>query len=385
LKSRLRVLFVVPSLRHGGAEMQVVHLVNGLDAAKFEPHLLYYDKGDALRGRVDTAKVRICRLHKTGRFGLPLASALARLIDERKIDVVHCTLQYSLFLAWMARISARSKPALVCAIHTTINRGLYEEMFDRVLYRRLFRACKALIFVCRSQCEHWLRKYPELESRAHVVFNGIDTKTFDPARSGNGAKIRESFGIPDDGRLVACVAAFRPEKGHDLLVTAFGKALEQCPQAYLLLAGDGPTRQSVERLVSELGLAPRVKFAGAIDDVRALLAASDATVLASTAVETFSMAMLESMAMGVPVVATDMGGTREAVWDGKTGLIVPPDDVPALARALVRLLGDDERRRTFGASARKLVLERFTEEQMIRETERILDIARPGKPRAQSA
>lgn len=375
----------MPSLRHGGAEMQVVHLVNGLDAAKFEPHLLYYDKGDALRGRIDTAKVRIYRLRKTGRFGFDLASALARIIDEREIDIVHCTLQYSLFLAWMARMRARRTPALVCAIHTTINRSLYEEAFDRVLYRRLFRACEALIFVCRSQRAHWLSKYPELSSKAHVVFNGIDTKTFDPARSGNGAKIRESFGIPDDGKLVACVAAFRPEKGHDLLVTAFGNALEECPRAYLLLAGDGPTRHGVERLVSKLGIGSRVKFAGATDDVRALLAASDATVLASTAVETFSMAMLESMAMGVPVVATDMGGTREAVRDGETGRIVPPNDVPALTRALAHLLRDDGQRKAFGDNARKLVLERFTEEQMIQATERILDIARPDRLQAQSA
>ncbi len=373
----LKVLCLVPSLRQGGAEMQAVNLANGLDPARFEAHLLYYDGGEALRDRVNTSRVRLHRLQKKRAFDFALASAVARIIDSEGIEVVHCTIQYSMLLGAAARLLARRKPPLVAAIHTTVNLTGYYELADRLLYRGLLKRCAATVFVCETQREHWIAKYPELRARSQVVYNGVDTDFFDPAQPIDSDSFRARFEVPLDGPMISCVAGFRPEKAHDLLLRAFAAVLESQPKAYLVLAGGGPTRESTEKLAQDLGVASNVRFAGPIADVRTLLAASDVTVLASTAVETFSMAMLESMAMGVPLVATDMGGTREAVLDGRTGLLVPPGDVPALARGLGRLAGDADYRRSLGRNARQLVLERFTERGMIRETERLLhDIAR---------
>jgi glycosyltransferase involved in cell wall biosynthesis len=335
--------------------------------------LLYYAAGEALKGRVDLSRVRLHAMQKSSSLDLRLIAAIARLIDEHEIDVVHCTLQYSLLLAWAARMRARAKPSLVCAIHTTINVSAYHELADRALYRWLFRACTDLIFVCETQRVHWAKKYPELDSRSHVVFNGIDTGFFDPAAVTDPHAMREKLGIPDGAKVLSCVAAFRPEKAHHLLVAAFAQLISKRRDVQLVLAGDGPTRPGIERLVADLGLAAQVRFPGAVSDVRGLLASSDVTVLASTAVETFSMAMLESMAMGVPLVATDMGGTREAVLDGETGVLVPPNDVPALVRGLGRVFGDDAYRTRLGRNARQLVLDRFTEQRMVRETASLLD------------
>jgi glycosyltransferase involved in cell wall biosynthesis len=375
IRRRLRVLCIVPSLRHGGAEMQVVNLANALDDKAFETHLLYYDEGEALRDRVDLAKVRLHSFRKKATIDFRLASAVARLIDEHEIDVVHCTLQYSLLVAWMARLIARNKPKLICAIHTTVNLNGYHELADRTLYRWLLRRCAAVVFVCESQRAHWVRKYPELAPIGHVVFNGVDTAFFDTAAATGVATTRAKLDVPADASVVSCIARFRPEKAHDLLVRAFAQASRDVRDSYLLLAGDGPTRDAVERLVAELGLQARVKFLGPVKDVRSLLAASDVTVLSSTAVETFSMAMLESMAMGVPLVATDMGGTREAVVEGETGLIVAPNDVDALARGLVRILADDALRASLGRNARALVEKRFTQDLMVRETAGIVEEA----------
>lgn len=373
---RPKILFVVPSLRHGGAEVQAVNLVNGLEPDEFESHLLYYDRGEALRERVDCAKVHLHRLRKQSSFDVALVRDVARLIDQYRIELVHCTLQYSLLVAWTARLISRSKPKLVCALHTTINRNRYEEAADRLVYHWLLRACVGLIFVCHSQRAHWLRKYPELEAVSHVVFNGIDAARFDPARSPDaGAQLRSALGVPASAKVVSCVAAFRPEKGHHVLLKAFSRVAAKLPEAYLILAGDGPARPDAERRMCNLGLRDRVRFLGATDDVGSLLAATDVTVLASTAVETFSMAMLESMAMKVPLVATDMGGTREAVRHGETGLLVPPNDVVALSEGMIRLLSDDALRRKLGEKARDLVLADFTQELMIRDIQRILSSA----------
>jgi glycosyltransferase involved in cell wall biosynthesis len=184
--------------------------------------------------------------------------------------------------------------------------------------------------------------------------------------------VRKHLRIPIDAKIVLCIAGFRPEKRHDLLLTSFASVLELEERSFLVLAGDGPTRSSAEELASRLGIDHRVNFVGQSDDVRGLVGASDVSVLASTAVETFSMAMLESMAMGVPLVATDMGGTREAVRTGETGVLVAPGDVSSLSQALVQVLTDNSLREQLGTNARDLVVERFSQDQMIRSTELLL-------------
>jgi glycosyltransferase involved in cell wall biosynthesis len=362
----------VPSLRRSGAETQAVNLVNGLDADRFEPHLLYYEREDSLLSGIDVSKVHVHALRKRRSLDPALMAAIARIIDRHRIELVHCTLQYSLFLAWFARALARRKPPLLCSLHTTLNVDSKFELADRLIFRRMLRSCAALVFVCRNQRDHWARKFPELEPKAHVVYNGVDEHAFDPARFSDRAPLRAALGIPADAKLVTCLAAFRPEKGHLLLLRAFAGVVAEHPNARLVLAGDGATRPAAERLAAHLGLEETVRFAGAQSDVKPLLAASDVTVLASTSVETFSMAMLESMAMGVPVVATDIGGTNEAVLDGETGFLVGPNDVPSLSRAMIRLLSDDALRARCGARARELIASRYTEARMIAETERVL-------------
>jgi len=141
---------------------------------------------------------------------------------------------------------------------------------------------------------------------------------------------------------------------------------------YLLLAGDGVTKTLIEKQVKENQLANRVKFLGELADVRPVLAATDVTVLASTAVETFSMAMLESMAMEVPMVATDIGGLSEAIIPGETGDLVSPKDIDALVKALSYYVSNRDYAASIGAKARSLVIEKFSKKSMVQETERVL-------------
>jgi glycosyltransferase involved in cell wall biosynthesis len=132
----------------------------------------------------------------------------------------------------------------------------------------------------------------------------------------------------------------------------------------------GEYRARVERLVSELGLARRVRLTGRLEDVAGLVASLDVLVSASHS-ESFGIAMVEAMACGVPVVATATMGAREVVEDGVTGLIVPVEDARALSAAVVSLLEDEARRLALGARARESARERFSLERMIEATERV--------------
>jgi glycosyltransferase involved in cell wall biosynthesis len=356
--ARRRILFVVPSLRRAGAETQVIDLANALDSDRFEKHLACFEAGLDQVDRVDQHSVTLHRLARHRKLDLSLAARIAELIDDYHIDLVHCTLQISLFFAFLARWRARTSSRLIAAVHTTVNRSWRDEMYDRLLYRRMLARCDRVQFVCNAQSRFWTAKYPELARRAAVVYNGVDPARYDSTDAVPAARaLRERLGIESSERVVACIAGLRPEKGHAFLLEAFAR---QRGNQRLLLAGDGPERPRIERLLAELGMKGRVVLLGNVADVRPVIAASDVTVLASTAVETFSIAMLESMAMEVPMVATDIGGLSEAIIPGETGDLVAPADVAGLSRALQRMLDDDDGRRRMGLNARRLVRERFS-------------------------
>ena len=168
--------------------------------------------------------------------------------------------------------------------------------------------------------------------------------------------------------MFSCIAAFRPEKGHDILIDAFEPL---AGMALLMLAGEGELRSTAEQLVRQKGIGERVRFLGNLPDVRPLLAVTDATVLASTAVETFSLAMLESMAMGVPMIAPRIGGLQEAIVDGETGLLFQVGDRSGLERNMRNLLESRHKTQSMGLAARAKVKQLFTIESMVAETENV--------------
>lgn len=367
------MVFVLPSLARAGAETQVVNLVNGLDPARFEKHLFVFERQLDQLDRVDRDRLQFHHHSRRHKFDVDPAVQLARLIDDRRINIVHCSLQIALFVGWLAIRLARHKPRLVLALHTTVNKNQRDELFDRFFYQWLMRSCDQVICVCQAQKSHWQAKYPFLRGRIMVIYNGVDPNWFDPEKTvESGIQLREKLGIPADAFVACCIAAFRPEKGHGYLLEAFRQMADVHPNTYLLLVGDGPLREEMESLAKETGLKERVLFLGVIDDVRLVLAMSDLSIIASTAVETFSMAMLESLAMRVPMVATDIGGAREAIQPEVTGSLVPARDAHKLATCILEMAQHGSQRAKMGMEGRQLVCDRFTSNRMIQETSQLL-------------
>jgi glycosyltransferase involved in cell wall biosynthesis len=367
----LRCLLLVPSLHRAGAETQTVELANGLAARGHSVHLCCFEKKLDLRERLSDA-VRFHHVPRKSKFDTSLPERLARLIDAEGIGVVQGVLQFATLLAWLAARRSNAKPAVVAAVHTTRNRDLKQEIQERLVYSRVMRKLQALVFVCDHQKSHWVRKYPALQHLSTVVHNGLDPQRFrqvDFAESGR--QLRAALNIAPEQVVFACVAAFRPEKGHRTLLDAFSRAGgESC----LVFAGDGPLRASAEALASEYGLEDRTRFLGNIPDTRPLIAASTATVLASD-FETFSMAMLESMAMGVPMIAPRIGGLPEAIVHEETGLLFPPGDIPMLADLLRRIALSPAEAARMGGLAQDKVQENFTFAGMVAGSERVLSEA----------
>lgn len=365
----MRCLILVPSLRRAGAETQAIDLANGLSANGHDVHLCSFEPQLEQKGRLQ-AGVQFHHVQRKAKYDIALTREIAAIIDREEIEIVQGIMQFAVLVAWLAARRSISKPSVVAALHTTVNRGLKEELQDRMVYRWILRRLPAVVFVCNYQRDHWLTKYSELRPLARVVHNGVDVRRF--RRSDfemSAARLRTDHGIPDSAFVFACIAAFRREKNHRGLIQAFARLPTN---TYLLLAGDGPERHAIELQVRLAGLGTRAVFLGNVADIRPVIVASNATVLSSTAVETFSMAMLESMALQVPMIASDIGGLAEAISHGETGMLCRLGDVGALTEQMKTLAEDPQLAARIGRAASETVSRFFTLEKMVAASEEVL-------------
>jgi glycosyltransferase involved in cell wall biosynthesis len=204
-------------------------------------------------------------------------------------------------------------------------------------------------------------------------YNGLDLDRLKIAHDVSRDDAREKVGLPPGRRFISIVANLRnPVKDHPVFLRAAARVRQVVPDAAFVIAGEGELMPGLRQLAAELGIAADVHFIGRCDDVATLLHASNAGALSSKA-EGFANAILEYMAAGLPVVATDAGGVREAIVEGETGYIVPSGDDKQMAARLIQVLADDENARAMGARGKAIVAEKFSSEHHLRNTLELYD------------
>jgi len=201
-------------------------------------------------------------------------------------------------------------------------------------------------------------------SKLVLIYNGVDTGPFEAALS-HREEVRRDQGIKGDTKVMIVIANLIPYKGHSDLIQAAKEVINWFPDAIFLLVGeDRGIQKELEQRVANFGIGQSVRFLGRQDDVPKLLAASDISILPSHE-EGFSNVILESMAAGLPVVATDVGGNREAILDGITGWLIPPKDPRTLAAKVIDLLSDPAKAKEWGRGGRERVNRMFTVKKMV--------------------
>ncbi len=368
------VAFLVNSLCVGGAEKQVVSLLNGLRHPRLETSLLSLKHDDALLPQLDAAQVTRGIEHLGVSRGLEWGAVrrLARHLDAQAVDVLLCTNMYALAYGALARWASRRgrRLRLVEVYHTTLP-GSPKDALQMRLAGPLVAQADLLVYVCEGQAAHW-RAQGLRSRREAVIHNGIDVDRYtDRWTPSQKAGLRERHGIGAQDYLVGLCAVMRPEKAHGDLLHALARLAREGLRVHALLIGDGPERAAVERQIQALGLRDQVRITGYVDDVRPLVAACDAMVIASRTVETFSIAALEAMALARPMVMSDIGGAREQVRHGDNGLLFPPGNIAALADQL-RRLAEPRLRRRLGERSRERVVEEFEVGRMVRRYEEAL-------------
>ncbi len=216
------------------------------------------------------------------------------------------------------------------------------------------------------EAEEYVQRHIAPASRFITLYSGLDLSRLSPCES-HARAARTALGVEGTAPIILYAARFVPEKNHEMFLSAFRQVLEREPRAVAVLAGDGPRRKEIEDLAGDLIAAGRLLSLGFRDDVSDLMQAADICVSASLT-EGLPLAVVEALALGRPVVATDAGGTREIVKHRGTGLLVPPGDARALAEAIVQLIRDPELARQLGERGRMAARRLFDVETMVSRT-----------------
>lgn len=353
----MKIAFVLEDLGLGGAQRHTVALARALPS-EFEVELI------SLSTRDEDLETGGLPVRSLGGRGLDPRTwrKLAAALDESKPALVIAINQIATIATAMSGPMRRGRAARAAVFHSTKVDNLAGWLRTGP-FMALVHGFDALVYVSANQRLHWERLGLSAR-RVRTIRNGIAVQRFTPPTLVEKAKAKAALGIDPAAYVVGMTAMFRWEKNHALALEALGRVVKAGLPAHLLLLGSGPLMDEVKARAASLGLADHVTFAGARAEVAPVLAAYDVGLLTSSAIETLSLAALEIMAMGAPMVMTDIGGASEVVIEGESGFLVPVGDAALIAERLTAL-ADPSLRQGMGEAARERMEREFGYGRMV--------------------
>ena len=376
---RLKVLYLIRTWALGGSHTIVRLLMKHLPEDRFDIIVVPFDApgtgnddfvASVRREGMDVAPERI---PWRSRANWPRArKAIDELVQQYGIDLIHAHDTHSIVLVGVGRkrwpcacVGSpygwwEAKSALRTRFYHWTEKNLALPHFERVI--TVSQNMKGKILRGRTQ-----------EDRIRVIHTGLDLAAFD---TGNPRDtVRQELGFAPEHVVVGTVSRLFAEKGHDVLLEAAAQLRTRCPALRLLIVGTGDQLDVLEAQAESLGIRDRVVFAGFYHDLPGALRAMDIFAQPSVLEEGFPTAILEAEVMGLPIVASDIGGTHETIDVGKTGLLVRPRDIAALAATLEDLVNDARKRAAMAAAARPFIERSFTLDNMVGQVARTYEEA----------
>ena len=321
---------------------------------------------DSLRGIGE----RVHPVDLKRRLDIPGVRRLARLFSELGVHIVH---SHNARANVHARIACRIAhvPVQISTIHNSIfNYGV--SAVRQYLYvtaeRQTFRWCDRVIAVSEGIAGDLRTRYRFPTEKITVVPNGVDMDRVEP-RS-DGSTVRAGLGIGTDSTIILQVGRLTPQKGYDILLKSFSTVHQNHPDAVLLMIGEGPQRRELEDLARGLGIEESSRFLGHREDIADLLGAADIVTLASRS-EGMPYTLLEAMAAGRAVIATQIPGIEEVIKSEDMAVLVPTEDLAALAEALSGLIVEPSRSKSLGEAARRHIEVHHTASRMVERVQQI--------------
>ena len=352
---RIKIMYVIGSMGHGraGTERNLLTIIEHLDRTRFEPFLVSLQDCDYIQqGRFccDTTCLYLYRMFTPTMWRK--RKQLAQRIRELGIDIV----QTFFVEGHLVGGAAAEMAGVKAIISSRRNLGYSYTLKEKLLLKFANRYPRRWLANSQAVADTISRLEVIDRSRFDVIYNGVEIPVLDTA---------DTASTVSPSQTVIMVANLRPVKAVDTLIRAAAVVVKSVPNVRFAIVGDGPQRTSLLKLATELSLTGQIDLMGSTSDVRAALRGATVGVLASTS-EGFSNAILEYMCAGLPVVATDVGGNREAVLNGKTGFLIAPADQNALAVKLIYLLTHPDESSRLGRAGKERAETEFSLAAMIR-------------------
>lgn len=356
----LSVLYLIESAGRGGAETIVVALAR----ARGDRACVGSLRSGWMWEQLAAAQVPVLGLSYR-RSDLLLAIRIARLIAHVDPDIVHCNC-FTMNTAGAIGAALAGVPSI-----GTMHGAIYDldTKARRLAYRIAGAQHRRMVTVSEYLRGELNRRAKVPMRKIDMIYNGVATPTIGRE---SGPAIRRELGLTESNFVVGSVGMFRPEKGHIDLIDAVAQARQRVPGLRLFLMGDGKQKAEIQKRCREMAMDDAVRFVLPGSNVASFLTALDLFALPSHT-EGLSIATIEAMSCGTPVVVTDCGGPTEIVTDGVTGLVVPPCDSQAMADALVRLAEDSTLRVCLGANGRARALDSFSLSSMLTRYDRLYE------------
>lgn len=361
---KIRILYIIPNLEVAGAEQHLINLVSNLDKQRFEVLICCIKKPGRLGELFKERGGNVVCLERRSIYDLRIMTDIHRLIKRNGFDIIHTYLFGFHYLAGI--------PARLCGTPVVISSrreiAVWKKWHHRFLENLGNRFTNKVIACSEAAREFAVQSENLPEEKILTIYNGVDLEKFSPRPQ--SACILEEFGFGKEDKIIGMVTKFASVKDHKTLLKAVNEIRKIYPRIKCLLVGDGLLKESVELEVESLKLGNNIIFPGKRDDIARILSIMDVFMLTSL-VEGLPNTILEAMACGLPVVATNVGGIPEVVKNGKSGILVEPRDYRAIADAVMRLLENVSLRKEMGRRGREIVERKFGLDRMIEDYENL--------------
>jgi glycosyltransferase involved in cell wall biosynthesis len=372
INKRICLVLVVDDLGYGGAERQVVELANSMDCNRFDVHVCSLSDHVPLGNELIDSGHRLHIVKAMGRYDFTVVPRLAYLLRKLKADIVHGYLFTAEIVCRLAGRLAGTK--LVVGSERNADRAIRKR---HILGLKLtHRSVDIIVANSNAGVESNRKIFGRRVSDYRVIHNGVDTNRFKPM---NGTTVRQRLQLPLQCPVIGVFANFKKQKNHAMLFRAFKLVLEDLPEARLLLVGDkifsnksksNSYKAQLDRFIDDIMIRDQCVFLGHQKNTEFLYPTCDITALSSIH-EGTSNALLESMACGVPVIATNVGDNKYIIKEGEVGYLVMIDDEVEMAYRMKSLLSNNALRKEMGRKARDWVQAKFSNKQLAKKMEAV--------------
>jgi glycosyltransferase involved in cell wall biosynthesis len=366
----IHILHLVASSRGGGAA-HVRDLAQRLDRSRLAVQVaMPKDGGNVRQKDFEAVGIPFHRVDIATGFSFQSLWRIRRLLAQ--VDILHVHGARAALFGRLAATSLARRPCVIYTVHG-FAAPYYPQPRRGVLLaveRALSPVTDLFVAVCHAEGEALLKADIAAPDCVQVVWNGIEVTRFRDIATDRVAQ-RATLGVPSDAFLITTICRLYKPRDFDTLLRAFRQLATIHSAAHLLIVGDGPLRSKVEQQISALSLTDRVTLVGWRDDLPAIYAASDMYTLTTWGWEGLPLTVLEAMAAGLPVVATDAGGAHEAIENEVTGLLVQRREVEQLAGTFMRMVDDADLRRSMGQAGQQRACALFSVEKMVERIETI--------------